>query len=439
MVNWNKEKLKSSFLVTLIAVAIICTSLVSIRVSAQENSDTFNWTREDVSKLTTSINNTAPTINKEELVEITSDSYIWDTWPLQYKNGLPAVVNGYKIIFALSVPKDVLPGKRHDSAEIHYFYSKDGKSWVSGGPIFKDGEALGSRQWAGSALINKDGKVHIFYTATGQKGEETITYEQRLATANAEILTTNSSVTFTNWSDHKVFLEPDGKYYQTVEQTSREESSYSFRDPYFFQDPKTAEEYIVFEANSAGALEERTCQSVSGNVENAKSYNGSIGIVKVVNDRFTEFELLSPLLEANCVNDELERPSIMVKGNHYYLFLKTHSDKFTPGLEAPEGLYGFASSTLVGGYKPLNGSGLVIGNPKSNPYQAYSWMVMSNGTVISFVNYVDVDGKTIEEIGQQAPDYQVEHFGGMLAPSLKLSITGEKTKIIHEKKQGVFK
>ncbi|HTG71074.1 MAG TPA: glycoside hydrolase family 68 protein, partial [Candidatus Udaeobacter sp.] len=95
--------------------------------------------------------------------------------------------------------------------------------------------------------------------------------------------------------------------------------------------------------------------------------------------------------------------------------------------------------SLTSEYNPLNGTGLVIANPDDNPYQSYSWMVMSNGTVIRYVDYVDVDGKVIQEIGEQSTEYQIEHFGGMLAPSIKLSITGDRTSLLGEKKQGVFK
>lgn len=445
----NQIKKSKSIIAAIIGLFTIFTPIVSSSVFAQENPDTFNWTRENVSNLMINDHNTAPEINKDELVEISSDSYIWDTWHLQDLNGHPAVVNGYKIIFALSVPKDVLPGKRHDTAEIHYFYSKDGKSWVSGGPVFKDGEALGSRQWAGSSIVTRDGKLQIFYTATGQNNETQLSYDQRIATSTADIRTTNTSVAFANWSEHEIILEADGEYYQTKEQTGHEESSYAFRDPYFFQDPKTGEEYLLFEANSAGKLEDRTYKHEyigseefrrnHVSPESSKAFNGSIGIAKASGEGLAKFKLLPPLLEANYVNDELERPSVIVKGNNYYLFTKTHAEKFASGLHAPEGLYGFTSDSLFGGYKPLNKSGLVIANPTENPYQAYSWMVMPNGTVISFVNYVNVDGKDIYEIGEQSPEYQKEHFGGMLAPSLKISITRDETKILHEKKQGVFK
>ncbi|WP_227937170.1 glycoside hydrolase family 68 protein [Alkalihalobacillus deserti] len=445
----KRDKKGKFFLAAMISLSAVFAPFVSTGVSAKENMDPSNWTREDVSTLSMNTQNTAPTIDKDELIQITSDSYIWDTWPLQEKNGHPAVVNGFKIIFALSVPKDVLPGKRHDTAEIHYFFSKDGKSWESGGPVFKDGEALGSRQWAGSSIVHKDGKLQFFYTATGKKGETHLSYDQRIATATANIKTTNTSVTFEDWSTHEIILEADGEHYQTSEQTGPQESSYAFRDPYFFQDPKTGEEYLLFEGNSAGTLEKRPYKHEYIGLakfrqnhvipDGSKAFNGSVGIAKATNKGLSKFKLLPPLLEANYVNDELERPSVMVKGNNYYLFVKTHSEKFASGLKAPEGLYGFTSDSLFGGYQPLNESGLVIANPTDNPYQAYSWMVMSNGTVISFVNYVDVDDKDIYEIGEQSPNYQMEHFGGMLAPSLKIAITRNETKILHEKKQGVFK
>lgn len=445
----KSNKKKRTIKTTIIGIFTLLTIIISSNAFAQESFEPSNWTREDVSSLTLSEDHIAPTFYKDELIEISSDFYIWDTWPLQEKNGHPAVVNGFKIIFALSVPKDVLPGKRHDSAEIHYYYSKDGKSWEFGGPVFENGQALGSRQWAGSSIVHKDGKLQIFYTATGEKNETQLGYDQRLATATADIITTNTHVIFNNWSDHKIILEPDGVYYQQKEQLGTEEISYAFRDPYFFQDPKSGEEFLLFEANSAGKFEDRLYkyEYVGSDAfrqnhavpERAKSFNGSIGIAKANSQELTDFELLPPLLEANYVNEELERPSVIVKGNTYYLFAKTHSVKFSEGLMAPEGLYGFTSDSLFGSYQPLNNSGLVIANPTNNPYQAYSWMVMPNGTVSSFVHYVDVGENNIYTIGEQSEEYQMEHFGGMLAPSLKLSITGDETKIVHEKKQGVFK
>ncbi len=73
---------------------------------------------------------------------------------------------------------------------------------------------------------------------------------------------------------------------------------------------------------------------------------------------------MPPLVEANCVNQELERPHMVTKGNKYYLFTDTHLNKFAPGTSGPKGLFGFVPDSLVGSYQPLNDSGLVVANPK---------------------------------------------------------------------------
>ncbi|MDY7224150.1 glycoside hydrolase family 68 protein [Halalkalibacterium halodurans] len=436
----------------LVATAIIGLSTIFSPLAESataEDRTGSNWTREHVSKIELNEQNTAPIINADELEKLDDDYHTWDTWPLKNKDGSVATVNGYKIIFALSAPSDVLPGKVHDIAEIRYFYSKNGKDWVSGGPVFEEGDALGSRQWAGSAMIDENNQIHFFYTATGREGEEPLTYEQRFAKASADVVTSKNGVSFENWSDHQIILEADGEYYQTKEQGDQGDIAYAFRDPEFFKDPKSGEEYIIFEGNSSGAPADRSClPEHSGSPEFAEHhevpegsvlFNGSIGIAKVTNDDYTEFELLPPLLEANCVNQELERPHIIVKGNQYYLFTDTHFDKFAPGITGPEGLYGFVSDELFGDYEPLNGSGLVIANPEENPFQAYSWLVLPNGTVISFVHFTDIGDLTIGDIGHQPEEFQFDHFGGMPAPSLKIALNQDRSRIVTELGQGVIK
>ncbi|MGI8313651.1 glycoside hydrolase family 68 protein [Halobacillus mangrovi] len=432
---------------SILGMATLFSSILTpASVFAEEG--TTNWTREDVTKIEQNGDNTAPEISNEDLEQIAPEYHVWDTWPLRNKDGSIATVNGYKIIMSLTAPSDVLPGKRHDIAKIRYFYSKNGKDWKLGGKVFEDGEALGSRQWAGSAMID-NGKIHFFYTATGRKGETQITYEQRLAKASADVDVSKGEIQFSNWSDHEIILEPEGKYYQTKDQSDQGDIAYAFRDPWFFKDPKSGKEYILFEGNSNGAPAERSCQTehigseefASGHdvPEASKLYNGSIGIAEAKNSDLTEYDILPPIMEANCVNQELERPHIVTKGNQYYLFTDTHKNKFAPGITGPDGLYGFASDSLTEGYEPLNGDGLVVANPKDEPYQTYSWMVMPNGTVISFANFYDLDGLTINEIGQQSEQFQFDHFGGTLAPSLKLSIHKNETRIVKEMDAGVFK
>jgi levansucrase len=445
----QKSIQKKGKTVTICALAISLAASAFISVSAEGVDTTVNWTREQVSKIELNQDNTLPYTDVSELEKFTSDYHVWDSWPLTDRDGNIASVKGWKVLFALSAPNDVLPGKVHDIATIRYFYSKNGKDWTLGGTLFPEGASLGSREWAGSAMMD-DGKIHAFYTATGHRGQEPLTFEQRLAMATGDIVADSNGVRFENWGDHKVILEPDGNYYQTREQAQQGEGGgYAFRDPMWFKDPKTDKEYILFEGNSGGAAGERTFkQEYAGSTEytsenpvpaGAVHANGNIGIAEVVDGDPSNLKMLPPLLEANYVNEELERPHIVVKDNQYYLFTDSHINKYAEGLQGPEGLYGFVSDTLIGGYEPLNESGLVLANPPENPYQAYSWLVLPNLNVVGFAHFGDLGDMSIGDVGNQSPEFQFEHFGGTLPPTVKLSIKDDSTKIVKEFSPGWIK
>lgn len=430
-----------------LAASIIACSFTA--VNAQGGDQTVNWTREQVSKIELNQDNTIPYVDISKLEKLAPGYHIWDTWPLMERDGSTASLKGWKVIFALSAPSDILPGKVHDIATIRYFYSKNGKDWTLGGELFPAGSALGSRQWAGSAMTD-NGKIHAFYTATGNKGEFPLSYGQRIAMATGDIVADDNGVRFENWGQHRILFEPDGKYYQTKEQAQQGEGGgFAFRDPMWFKDPKTGKEYLLFEGNSAGTVAERVCRDeYVGSPEFRQQHvvptdsvhaNGNIGMAEVVDGDFSKIKLLPPLLEANCVNEELERPHIVVKDKKYYLFTDTHINKYAAGLQGPEGLYGFVSDTLIGGYKPLNGSGLVLANPSNNPYQAYSWLVTPELNVVGFAHFGDLGNLTIGDVGNQTPEFQFSHFGGTLAPTVQLVIKGDHTEIKKEMPQGWIK
>lgn len=393
--------------------------------SAAEKSETETavWSREDAQNYNLNKDNTAPDIDNVD--QVAPDYWVWDTWPLRNRDGSIATVNGYKVVFALTASKEYTWSGRHDEAKIRYFYSKNGKDWEMGGLSYDPDKALGSRQWAGSAMMEEDGKVHLFYTASGRKGEETTTFEQRLAktTFDIEVDKKDKSVELSNHGEHMILAEADGEYYETQDQKTGD-IIYSFRDPWFFKDPKTKKEYIIFEGNSAGYEKTLDPENI-GSEEfrkdhevpaGAEDYNGNVGIASAENEDLTEFELLPPLLEADGVNQQLERPHVLVKGGQYYLFTISHQFTFAPGLNGPDGLYGFVNDSLRGDYQPLNDNGLVVANPEDDPFMTYSHAVMPNGTVISFVNeYIDENGN--------------KQLGGTFAPTLKLSINGDETKV----------
>lgn len=391
--------------------------------------NTAVWSRQQAQNFKLTNENTAPNINPNFKLAA-PDLWIWDTWPLTRRDGSVAEVNGYKIIFALTAPRSVDWNKRHDISIISYFYSENGKDWTCKGTAYNVEDALGSRQWAGSAMLDENGKVQFFYTATGRKGEAVKTFEQRLAKTTFDISADTNGVHLSNWSKHQVILEPDGVYYQTMQQ-AKGPILYSFRDPYFFKDPKTGKEYLLFEGNKGGDDQKLKPENIGDELfrkahivpAGAENFNGNIGIAVAENRDLTKFKLLPPLLEAVGVNQQLERPQIVIKENQYYLFTISHRFTYAPGLDGPDGLYGFVGDSLRSNYKLLNGDGLVIANPVNDPYQAYSWYIVSGDSVLSFINEYHVNGEV--------------RYGGTFAPTLRINLKGDKSEITEELAEGV--
>lgn len=397
-----------------------------------ENAVPSNWTREQAEQIRITPNNAASVIN-EPFPRISPDLWIWDMWPLTEKDGSTAVLpGGWRVLFALTAPKSVLPGKRHDVAKIGYFYSRNGADWIQGGPVFPEGDPLGSRQWAGSAFVEDD-TINFFYTATGRRGEAQITYEQRIVLARGHVASDLNRVLFDDWAPHQVILEPDGVLYQTLEQSLSGGIIYAFRDPFFFKDPATGCEYLLFEGNIGGIAGEIDCGP--GVPPEASFYTGNIGIALLRNRDYTEWELLPALLQAPCTNQQTERPHIIVNGGRYYLFTDSHQFTFAPGLvpgPGPDGLYGFVAGQLRGNYVPLNDGGLVVTNPPQEPFQAYSWLVLPDFTVLSFIDNFNLQGIPIQEVGNLPAEFQFAHFGGTLAPTLQLEVLDRTTRIVNE-------
>ncbi len=384
------------------------------------------WTRSQVEQIQINATNMAPLI-MEPFPRISADLWIWDMWPLIEKDGSIAVLpGGWRVLFALSVPRSVLPGKRHDVARISYFYSRDGVNWIQGGYVFEEGTALGSRQWAGSAMIDNV-RIYYFYTATGRRGETQITYEQRIALASSSFISDKDGVLLVDFSPHEVILEPDGVLYQTEEQSSGG-IIYACRDPFFFKDPATGCEYLLFEGNIAGTSADINCGP--GVPSDAAEFTGNIGIALLRNNSYNSWQLLPALLEAGCTNQQTERPHIVVRNGSYYLFTDSHRSTFAPGVTGPDGLYGFVARSLRGNYRPLNNSGLVVSNPPSEPYQAYSWLVLPDFSVLSFIDNFNLQGIPIDEVGLLPEQFQYAHFGGTLAQTLQLAVSGTTTEII---------
>jgi levansucrase len=460
---------------------------------------TSSWTAEQVRRITRSDTNTIPNVTAPR-DQLMPGYWIWDSWPLRNRDGSIARINGWMVWMSLTAPDTLLPGQRHDVARIRYLASRDGVEWKPMGLVFPEEGAFGSRNWASDAIyLPEKQQIVVLYTATGDAAENCrasgersvcdrpITYEQRIAWARGSVQATEEGPRFTGWQ-HKLLLEPDGRLYQSPEQTGGQ--LYAFRDPFYYVDPADGREYILFEANTAapgrtggnpspgsggggsgsgaaggtpgtngtstagtgGGSGSGAAASTSGSGIGTGSgspggplsgapigvveYNGAIGIAEAVgnNENLDQWRMLPPLLTANAVNQELERPHLVNRDGRYYLFLDTHIGKFAPGLPpGPEGLYGFVAERLFGPYAPLNGSGLVLGNPDNerNRFQSYSWFVLPDFSVTSFLDTFDLPpGVNLGNLPERPAAFQKERFGGTYMPLWHLAVEGANTEVV---------
>jgi len=381
------------------------------------------WTREQAAGIERTAETTAPVFYPPETDQM-PNLHIWDTWLLRERDGTLAEVDGYRVCFSLTAPAALLPGKRHDVATIRAFYSADGREWHDAGPVFS--EALGQRQWAGSALYD-DGDVYLFYTAAGTDGSEELTYSQRIVGASGGHIHTSDGFEIRGPWTHHDLLSPDGERYEREDQSRA--MIYTFRDPWFFEDPETGEAWLLFEANSPVPAGSDVFDGDAARQE----FNGSVGIAHSPTGDPLEWELADPLLDAVGVNQELERPHVVYRDGLYYLFISSHLHTFGPQLSGYDALYGFVAEGLLGEYVPLNGSGLVATNPANAPFQAYSWLAFPHDgelLVQNFFNYFDFAGETLDEIAHLPESEQRRRFGGTLGPTLRLDVSDTLTEIV---------
>ncbi len=326
---------------------------------------------------------------------------IWDMWPIQRNDGSIAEINGGSLWMALAAPDRQDPKLRHFEARIRLLYSKNNE-WRDMGWVFPNTDYSFQREWAGTALL-KDGKVSLFFTAAGV-ADNPGGYQQRLFETHGRL---QADGHITEWSAFRESVSNNGRYYQIADQQEGEPGKIiAFRDPAHFCDPVDGQEYLLFTASLA---------------DSASEFNGAVGIAR--RSGAGEWELLPPLIHADGVNNELERAHLVYRDGRYYVFWVTQADTFNPeGPIGPTGLYGMVSNTLFGEYEPLNGSGLVLANPRDESSQTYSWHVTKELLVSSFIDHWGLNGRSLTS----NPRLAAESFGGTPAPFVKLVLDGNR-------------
>lgn len=336
---------------------------------------------------------------------------LWDPAPVRTPAGEPARIDGGELWQALSAPAAGDPGARHDIARLRLLAGAPG-AWRDLGPLLPDGASLGSREWAASLVLDDDrGTLDVLYTAAGGRDGTLPRFTQRIvATSARAVRTGDGGLRLTDWTPHREVLGADGVLYDHTDADDGEPGFISaFRDPFPFRDPADGREWLLFAASAAGS---------------ASTFNGAVGLAAATGDG--GYRLAPPLLRADGVTTELERPHVVVHGGRHHLFISTQARTFAPGVTGPTGLYGFVAPALAGPYRPLNGSGLVLRNPPAEPYQAYSWLVLPDLRVAAFVDMHSLGGRTPDDVTAAGPETARRHFGGTLAPFVRLRIDGDR-------------
>jgi levansucrase len=367
------------------------------------------WTRHHLARLVETPATTAPVIRASEVARILPGYDFWDLWPVRELDGAISPVAGGELWMGLSAPATGHPDARHDVARLRLLARRDGRS-TDLGAVFPDGASLGSREWAGSAVHGPDDRsITVFYTAAGRIGEGRKTFVQRIAQATARLVAGATGVELTDWSAHRESVQADGVFYVRADEEHGEPGFIkAFRDPFFFRDRGRYRDYLLFAGSLASAGTE---------------FNGTIGIAEALDTRWARWSLLPPLLHADGVNNELERPHVVAQDGRYYLFFSTQRRTFHPAVSGPTGLYGFVGPSLLGPYEPINESGLVVQNPPEEPFQSYSWLVLDDLRAVSFVDFHSLRGRRPEDLD---PIEARRLFGGTSAPVLQLALDGSR-------------
>ena len=114
-----------------------------------------------------------------------------------------------------------------------------------------------------------------------------------------------------------------------------------------------------------------------------------------------------------------------LRAGRYYCFWSTQAKVFAAGLARPvrPDCTGWSPIAVAGPWRPLNGTGLVIANPRAAPHQAYSWLVLDDLRVLSFADFVG--------LADAPPDAATarRYFGGTPAPELRLRLDGDHAEL----------
>ena len=283
--------------------------------------------------------------------------FLWDSWifpdkvdsgnmeSLREKTGMD-LKEGDKIyrLYHLDAPKSDDPDDRHEIAHVRQAVSTDMKGWKDVGSALDSGPEGAWDDgpiWTGNIYKNEKGEYLFFYTGRNKRDGEL----QRLGMAKSK--------DGINWDRaEKPLLEPDGRYYETTEDSPIFKA---WRDPCVVKDEQSGKYLMYFTAKTKDGDEK---------------YKGCIGVAQSDNLE-GPYESLPPVLAPGKFA-QMEVPQVIQKNGKVYMFFssmeKDYNPEWSKEVGGPQnGLHCYVGDSLKGPFKPLNGDGIVTGS-KDNLY-----------------------------------------------------------------------
>jgi levansucrase len=373
---------------------------------------TSNWLPGHVAAIEGTKLPAIPLVTAADIHDVLPGFQLWDCWTIDDVEGNVVRFGGWTPWVILCAPRSVHPDLRHDIARLRLMTERDG-DWRDHGYLLPDDLNPGSREWAGSTVYDAaTGRLTLFYTVTGRRDESSPSFEQRLFQVQGKLSVQGEALQTSDWGVPVENVVADGIDYVIVNQhQGRPGFIKGFRDPFHFRDPADGSGYLLF----TGSLQ-----------HSEHEHNGVIGIARSCDGKFGEWQLLPPLVSADGVNNEMERPVLRFVDGRYYIFWSTQRKTFAPGgPSGPNGLYGMVADQILGPYRPLNGTALIAPNPAAEPFQTYSWWVDNELQVAGFVDLWNLAGQ--DPVAN--PELVIAHFGGVPAPSFGLVLKGDSAQI----------
>ncbi|MCA9360755.1 glycoside hydrolase family 68 protein [Candidatus Kaiserbacteria bacterium] len=307
---------------------------------------------------------------------------LWDSWFINRKDECH--------VFHLQSRSKINPIERHTrGASIGHAISKDYMNWQEQPTALirgERGEWDDKDLWSGS-VAEKDGVYYLYYGGTNSAPKmENI---QKIGLATSKDLHT--------WVKHpqNPILEVDSRYYQLDNERNAIGKIGAWRDPFVFKDPNSEKRYMTISARVKGE---------------SREYNACVALAE--SDNMTNWKVLPPIFSPG-VYDEIEVSRVIFHSGLYYLFFTTHAGNYKPDFAqkhgAHEGLHCYYSENLFGGYKPVNGNGVVSSNG-DEIYDIRVLHIVDNDFIgIGWLNH-DEEGK----------------FIGKLSHPMKIRIEGDR-------------